>query len=426
MKILKKEVISNHAKLEIEVEHEEFKSEYNKVINEAASTVRIPGFRPGKAPLNIVEKNINQEFVNEKALEYIIEKNFAQIIKESGVEPIEMPRWSMISADKDGKCIFSFEADVVPEVKLGQYKGIKLKKNEVKVEEKDIDDYVKSVIEQGANIHEVSDRPAAIGDIVEIDISGSMDGVDIADLNRRSLPVLLGENRIAQGFDENIEGMNIGEHKKFALEMPADHPAKDFAGKKVDFNVNLIRIAQRDLPDFDDEFVKKISSFNSVKEYRENIRKKLEAMAGAKAEAEMKDSAIATVSSGAFVDIPQSLIRRESDMMIDEMDANLRGDNVTIEDYLRSKRTSLDALREEIRPMANSRAKAKLVLRNVAKAENLTVTEEELDKEIEQIAKDSGNPKEQYKNNGSILENIKDYKLRAKALDLIIENANIK
>ena len=412
--------------MEVEVDYKSYLEAVDKVYKEASQSVKVAGFRPGKAPKSMLEKHFDKGAIDDRAADFIMHTVYPEIIKEAKLLPIDFPVYKIISTKGEVSCLLSVEVDVEPKVELGKYKGLKAEKKEKKIEEKDLDGYIKSILEQSAVMKEISDRAAKEGDIAELNIEGICEGQTEDDLSQRSLPILLGDNRIAPDFDSNICGMEIGTEKEFSLQLPKDYFIPKFAGKEVKFKVSLIKVVERNLPEFNDEYVSKISSFKTVEEYRADLRKRFEDSAKFETEAQMKDALLETACAESKVDIPASIINRETDAMVDETRANLERSGLTMEGYLASRKIDLAALRAQLLTGATSRAKAKLVLRAVGEAEKVEVTEEDMQKEIEAAALESGAQASDYASNPGIKEYIKDYLLRRKAMDIIVRDANIK
>ncbi|MEK7376203.1 MAG: trigger factor [Candidatus Margulisiibacteriota bacterium] len=426
MKIVKQEQKGSKVSLEVEVDYKAYLEAVDKVYKEASQSVKVAGFRQGKAPKSMLEKHFDKGAIDERAADFIMHIVYPEIIKEAKLLPVDFPVYKIISTTEEVSCLLSLDVDVEPEVILGKYKGLKAQKKEKKIEEKDLDGYIKSILEQGAVMKETSGRPAKEGDVVELDIEGAIEGTVEDDLSQRSLPILLGDNRIAPDFDANIHGMEIGAEKEFSSRLPKDYFIPRFAGKDVKFKVALIKLIERDLPDFNDEYVSKISSFKTVEEYRADLRKRFEESARFEAEAQMKDSLLETVCAESKVDIPSAILNRETDAMVDETRANLERSGLTLDGYLASRKTDMAALRAQLLTGAASRAKAKLVLRAIGEAEKVEVTEEDLQKEIEAAALESGARASDYGANQGIRGYIKDYLLRRKAMDITVRDANIK
>ncbi len=425
MKILKQTKNGNKVSLEIEVDYQEYSAALERVIKEASSTLKIPGFRPGKAPESVVRQNINMEFVKEKALDQVVSRLYPSILKEAALEPIDYPGWKLISIEEGIKCVFSFEVEIMPEVVLGKYTGLKAEKKSGVAEEKEVDDYIKSIQEEGAKINEVS-RPAHSGDIAELNVAGSIEGKQEPRLSQERLPILLGDNRIAPGFDSNIENMEAGTSTEFTISLPKDYYIKEFAGKEAVFKVTLLKVIERILPEFNDEFVKKISSFENAQAYRQDVKSRIEEFKKRKSEEELKDSLLEQVSASSKIEIPSAMISRETEAMIGELEVSLKRQGLTVESYVKSRRMDMQALRKELSASAASRVKAKLVLKALADKEKIEFTEDDLAAELKLLAKDSGSSEAELMQREGVREYIKDYVLRRKALDFIVENAKIK
>jgi trigger factor len=425
LKIVKQSKDGNKVSLEIEVDHSQYSGALEKVIKEAASTMKIPGFRPGKAPEAVVRQNLNMEFAKEKALDKVVNSLYPSILKEASIDPVDYPAWKMISEEEGVKCVVSFEVEVMPEVVLGKYSGLKAEKKSSAVEDKEIDDYIKSVQEEGAKMSAVA-RPVRSGDIAELNVYGSVGGKPEPRLSQERLPILVGDNRIAPGFDANIENLGEGASAEFSIMLPKDYYIKEFAGKEALFKATVLKVIERLLPEFNDEFVKKISSFETVEAYRQDVRNRIEEFKKRKNEDELKDSLLEQVSASSKIDIPSAMLRRETDAMLGELENNLKRQGLTVESYLKSRRIEMDALRRELSGPAASRVKAKLVLKAVADKEKIEFTEDDFAAELKLLAKDSGSSEAELMNREGVREYIKDYVLRRKALDFVVENAKIK
>lgn len=425
MKIVKQNKEGNKVSLEIEVDYQQYSAALEKVIKDAASTMKIPGFRPGKAPEAVVRQNVNMEFAKEKALDQVVSSLYSDILKEASLDPVDYPVWRSIAVEEGVKCTFLFEIEVMPEVVLGKYSGLKAERKSSAVEEKEVEDYVRSIQEEGAKISEVS-RPARAGDITELNVAGSLDGHPEPRLSQEKLPILLGDNRIAPGFDAHIENMEVGASSEFTIDLPKDYYIKEFAGKQAAFKVTLLKVIERILPEFNDEFVKKISSFESAEAYKQDVKNRIEEFKRKKSEEELKDSLLEQVSASSKVDVPDAMLRREVDAMIGELEINLKHQGLTVDSYIKSRRIDMSALRKELSASAASRVKAKLVLKAVADKEKLEFTEDDLAAELKILARDAGTSDAELMQRDGIREYIKDYVLRRKALDFIVENAKIK
>lgn len=425
MRIVKQKKEQNRVFLEIEVDYSQYFEQLQKVIKEAAQKIKVPGFRVGKAPESIVKQHINMEYAKQTALDDIVQNLYGQIIKEANIEPVDYPTWKLIKENDNGKCIFTIEVDVIPEVTLGKYIGLNVEKESTKVDESEVDDYIRHIQEEGAVVKEVF-RPAKEKDIVELDIKGYVDGKEEVKLSQDKLPILLGENRIAPNFDENIYGMNIGEIKEFVLTLPKDYFIQEFSQKEVLFKVKLNRVIERILPEFNDDYVKRISSFENVESYKADVKKRIEEFKKEKSEEKLKDDLLSQIIANSKVDLPDSMIKREIEQMLNELETNLSKQGLDINSYLKSRKIDLNTLKRELYPPSQARVKAKLVLNAIANKEKIEFTEDDFASEVKQIAQNLGLSEAEVMAQDGIRDYIKDYVLRRKALDFVVKNAKIK
>ena len=426
LKILKQDKKGNKVSIEIDVPYEEFAKARDKVIADISSTMKVPGFRPGKAPSNIIKQNLNMEFAKEKAVDLVVEQSYPEILKQTAIEPVDYPSWKPVAIEDGVKCVISFEVEVMPEIKLGKYTGIKGERKNSDVEEKEIDDYIKMITEESSQVSEVKDRAVKNGDIAELNITGKIADKVESRLSQNNLPILIGDNRVAPGFDANIEGMAIGDTKEFSISLPADYYIKEFAEQEVSFTVTVLKILERIMPEFNDEFVKKISSFANVAEYREDVKKRIGDFKKHKNDDELKDSLLDQVMNSCEIDIPNALIAREIETMVSELKMNLDRQGLTIENYIKSRQMAPQDLKKELEPSALKRVKARLVLKEISDKEKIEFSDSDFTEELKLLSKEMNVPEAELMTREGIREYIKDYVLRRKALDFIVENAKIK
>jgi trigger factor len=427
LKIIKQEKSGNKVKLEIEVAYSSFKSMSKRAFDEAASTLAIPGFRKGKAPKNISEQYLNQDAINDRAAQNLISDLYPQIIKETNIEPVDYPNVVVKNLKEKEPFVFSLEVAVYPEVKLGKYKGIKIESESEEVTEKELSDFIGGLRERVAKLEEVVGRGIENEDIVEIDVAASSGEEDVKSLSGNKVGLVIGRGQFTPEFDEQLKGLTVGAEKQFELKIPDSHPVKDVAGKAVKFRVLPKKISRRQLPPLDDEFAKEIANAPSLEEFNKNVKQRLAESKKAQVEAEVKNKSIEEVAKGISADIPEGMIRRETDLMVDELKGTLAKDRMTYENYLRMTRKSEKEVRDQFKKGAEARVKSKLALRAIALKENLELKDEDIDAEIKVLAGSSGEKPDKFRSTvgESGMEYIKDYLLRRKALEFIIANAKI-
>ena len=427
MKITKQEKTGNKVKLEIEVDYPTFKGAIEKTFEEAAADLAVPGFRKGMVPKNIVEQYLNKDAIVERAAQNMISDLYPEIISAAKIEPVDFPDVVILKNQEGSPFSFSLQVDVYPEVKVGKYKGIKVDKESDGVTDADLDRFISDLRERTAKFIEVSGRGIENDDLVEIDVKARSAEGDIKNLSGRKISVLVGRGQVAPGFDKELIGLNLGQPKEFKLDLPAEHPVKDVAGKAIFFEVTLQKISKKELPELSDQFAKDVSGMPTMELLKEDIKKGLSEEKKAKVEGDLKNKLIEELVAATSADIPQGMIRRETDLMIDELKASLARQRMTFENYLTMTAKSEKDIREELKVGALARVKSKLALRHVAEAEKLAVTAGDLEKELGTLSSSSGETPEKFTNavGASGLEFIKDYLLRRKALDYIVSQAKI-
>ncbi|MCX5725745.1 MAG: trigger factor [Candidatus Saganbacteria bacterium] len=428
MKILKQEREGNKVKLEVELPYSLLEAEKNKAFNEVAAEISIPGFRKGKAPRAVLERNINKDAVTDRAVQNLIQDNYPKVIDEVKIEPVDFPEVNVLRQEEGKPFAFSVSVDVYPEVKLGKYKGIEAKKKDTAVTDNEVENFIKDLQDRFAKLKEVISRGIENDDLVMLDLEASSEGKGIKALSRKGVAISIGKGQITPEFDSELMGLSTGSEKEFKLKMPTDHPIQEAAGKEVLFKVKPIRIAEKELPALDQEFVGKFSTAGSPEKFREETKKRLTEEKIRTAEEEVKNEVVEKVIEEANVEIPDGMIRRETDLMVDELRHSLLREKLTLDDYLKSVKKNEEKLREELKGGATKRVLAKITLRAVSEKENIKVEEEDLGIEIAALAKEEGGEAGEFKEKigESGKEYIKDYLLRRKALDFLVTKAKIR
>src|SRR3989339_1093439 len=414
MKILKNERDGNKVTLEIEESAEEFTKAINDTLNETVQDMKIPGFRKGKAPRSIVEKNINQEAVDNHSAQNLIGDLYPQIIRDLKISPVDYPKIELKQLERGKPLIFSIEIEVYPEIKLGNYKGLKAEKKSTEVKEEDVLNVMGDLQNRLAKWVEVKDRAVKEGDVVDLTLQAEAGTPWPRDL--QFYPV--GSKYISAEFDSELVGLTLEQEKEFKIQFKEDYPVKEVAGKEISFKVKLLKISEKELLPLDDGFAKKISKHGTLAEFKAELTKNLEEEKREEAEADLKNQLLDEVSKNTDIEVPRPLVDNEIQIMLDELKASLSHSNLTMENYLKSvEKSEEDVISEFVKP-ATARVKGKMILKAVAEAEKLEVAEKELK---EELARYSGREK---LTEGQ-LDYVKDYLLRRKALDFLINNATI-
>lgn len=417
---------NNELKLEFTIDSKIFENGIATVFKKSAKYFNVPGFRKGKVPMNIAEKYYGVEMFYEDAFNEVVPAIYDKEIKENNLEVVSKPDINIIQMEKGKDLIFTAIVQTKPEVELGKYKGIEIKKIEYKIEDKDVEHELSHMAEKNARIITVEDRAAKEGDIAIIDFEGSVDGVPFEGGKAEKHELELGSHSFIEGFEDQVIGMKIEEEKDINVTFPEEYFSKDLAGKAAVFKVKLHEIKTKELPDMDDEFAKDVSEFDTIAELKTDIKKRLEEQNEHKAEHEMEDKAIEIVCENAKVEIPSGMIENEIDTMEQDLNNRLAYQGISLEQYLKMMNKTKDAFRDEMKPQAEISIKTRLVLEAISKDAKIEVTDEELNEKITELAKTYGRPEEELKKNEEFKKYVTSSIESEKTVKFIIDNAKKK
>ena len=416
----------NEAKLSFKIEAEKFDEAIKNVYKKSAKYFNVPGFRRGKAPFNIVERMYGDEIFYEDAFNDLVPEIYENAIKENNVAAVSKPEIDVKNMKKGEDLEFTAVVQTKPEVKLGKYKGIELKKVEYNVSDEDIEHELSHMQEHNSRVITVEDRPVKSKDIAIIDFEGFVDGVAFEGGKAESHELEIGSNTFIPGFEDQIIGMKVGEEKDINVKFPDEYFSKDLAGKDATFKVKLHEIKEKKLPKLDDEFAKDVSEFDTLKELKEDIKNKKQKENDDKAKKEQEDLAVDEVAKNTNIDIPSGMIDTEVQNMISDMEQQLSYQGISLDQYLNILKKTRKEIEDGYKPQAEKNVKARLILEAIIKEEKIEATSEEVSSKIKEMAENYGRKEEELTKN----ENLKDYLTETikteKAVELIIKNAKIK
>ena len=423
----KKTKNANEVKLEITVEAEKFNDAIKKVYFKSAKYFNIPGFRKGKAPMNIVEKYYGKEIFYEDAFNEVAGEALDEAVKENDLYVVSRPDIDVTQIEKGKDLIFTAVMQTKPEAELGKYKGVEIKKIEYKVTAEDVNHELSHMQEHNARMITVEDRPVESGDIATIDFEGFVDGKAFDGGKAEGHELEIGSNTFIPGFEDQIIGMKIDEEKDINVKFPEEYFSKELAGKDATFKVKLHEIKKKELPKLDDEFAKDVSEFDTLKELKEDIKKKQQKQNDDKAKYETEDAVIKAVCENVKVDIPSGMIETEVDNMIKDIEQRLSYQGLKLEQYLQMMGKTTEEMRKEYEPQAIDSIKSRLALEAVIKAEKIEATEEEVDEKMKEMAKNYGKENdEEFMKNENVRNYIKDGLTSQKAIEFLVKNAKMK
>ena len=413
------------AKLTIEVPFEEVEKAAQKAYLRQRSNISIPGFRKGKAPRAIIEKMYGQTVFYEEAAESVINVSYPDAVKESGEDIVSRPTIDVEQLEKDKPFIYTAEVALKPPVEVGKYKGIKVEPVDTTVTDEEVEEEIGNELKKNARQVEISDRPAKNGDIVYIDYSGRVDGEIFDGGTAEDQRLELGTHTFIDNFEEQIEGHSIGDEFDVNVTFPEKYQEKSLAGKAAVFEVKLKGITEKQIPELDDDFVSDVSEFETVDEFRADIRKTLEDRKTVAARNKKEDEAVKALVEDSRLEIPRAMIDTEADQLIQNYDNRLRSQGLGLSQYMKYTGMTIDSLRGDMKEQAKLNIESRLVLEAVADAENITISDEEYEEELQKMADSYSMPLDNMKN--LITESEKkaiDTDLRIKkAVDIIIENS---
>ena len=419
-------ISSNKVKLSFDIDAAQFDAAMDKAYIKVRGQVTIPGFRKGRAPRKMIENMYGGEGVfYDEAFELIFDEVYGPAIDENKLEVVDRPQVDIQQIGTGKNLQFTCEVFVKPDVTLGEYKGVEVKREHTLVTEDEVNAEIEKERNKQAAEVSVEDRAVAEGDTVNLDYSGSVDGVKFAGGTAEAQTLKISSHTFIPGFEEQMVGMNIGEEKDLEVTFPEEYHAKELAGKKAVFHVKVNSITETQLPALDDDFAKDISEFDTLDEYKADVRAKLEAQAAERDNNAFTNAVIEKVMENATVEIPEAMVERQIDSMVRNFEARLAQQGLKLADFIKYTGQDEKSFRNQYREQAEKSVRANLVLEAVENAENFEATEEEIDAEIVKFAGQVGQDVENLKKN--LTEGDREYfkadVIRDKAVKFLCDNA---
>lgn len=414
---------ANEVKLEITIEAEKFDNAMKKVYFQNAKYFNIPGFRKGKAPMNIVEKYYGAQIFYEDAFNEVATEAYEEALEANKIDAVSRPVVDIKQMEKGKDVIFTAVVQTKPEVELGKYKGIEIPKVEYKVEEKDIEHELGHMQEHNSRLITVDDRALENGDIATIDFEGFVDGVAFDGGKAEGHELEIGSGSFIPGFEDQLVGMKIDEEREIKVTFPKEYFSKDLAGKEAMFKVKLHEIKRKELPELDDEFAKDVSEFDTLAELKASIKEKIEKNNEQRQKYETEDLAIKAVCEDVKVDIPSGMVEFEVENMMKDFEQRLSYQGLNLDQYLKMIGKTEEEMKKEYEPQAIEAIKSRLVLEAIIKAEKIEASEDEIKAKMEEMAKNYGKKVEEISENENLKRYLKEGIESEKALEFIVSNA---
>ena len=376
----------NMAKLTIEVSAAEFEKALEDAFLKNKNKISVPGFRKGKVPRQMVEKMYGPEIFYEDAANALIPDAYSKVLDECEEDIVSSPEIDVTQIEKGKSFIFTATVALKPEVKLGKYKGVKVEAAEVTVTDEEVDAKIEKERENNARTIEVTDRPVKDGDMTVLDFEGFVDGVAFDGGKGENYPLTIGSGAFIPGFEEQLVGAEIGKEVEVNVTFPEDYQAEELKGKAAVFKCTIKEIKEKELPALDDEFASEVSEFDTLEEYKKDVKETL-TIEKEKAAREAKEAAVIdAIIADSDMDIPEAMVTTQQKQMIDEFAQRMQMQGLSMEQYFQFTGATLDKMMEQVKPQAETRIKSRLVLEAVAAKEGIEATEEDYEEEIKTMA----------------------------------------
>ena len=422
--LLKKE--GNQVTFKITVDNDKFEGAVTKAYNKNKGKFNIPGFRKGKAPKQIIESQYGKGVFYNDAIDMLFPEIYPKALDELDIDPIARPDLDIEEISKDNGLVMVVNVEVKPEVNLGEYKGIEIAKPDYTVNEDEVNLRLEEMRNKASRLVDV-ERAIENGDNTVIDFEGFVDGVAFEGGKGEDYSLVIGSNTFIPGFEEQLVGKNKGEEVEVNVEFPAEYHAENLAGKPATFKVTAKNVQKTELPELNDEFAADTTEFNTLEELKKDLKAKVEEEAKNRADAEMKNSLVEKVSEGTELEVPEAMVETQIDNMLMELNYQLQYQGLQLEQLLQMTGRTIEELRNEKREEATKLVKSSLILEAIAKAENVEVSEEEVNAEVEKMAKMYNMEADKIKSmmKATDLEDIKGQLKIRKTIDLLVDSAKL-
>ncbi|MGP4074571.1 trigger factor [Halobacillus sp. K22] len=418
----------NQGTLTVEVPASEFDQALDQAFKKVVKDVQVPGFRKGKVPRKLFEQRFGVESLYQDALDIVLPQAYSNAVEETGIEPVDRPEVDVKQIEKGEDLVFTAEVTVKPEVNLGEYKGLEVEEQSTEVTEEDVQSELKQLQEKQAELVVKEDGEVEDGDTVVMDFEGFVDGEAFEGGQAENYSLEVGSGSFIPGFEEQLVGKNAGEETEVTVTFPEEYHAEDLAGKEATFKVTIHEIKGKELPELDDEFAKDVDEeVESLDELTKKTRERLEEQKKTDAENQKRDTLVTKASENAEVEIPESMVDTELDRMVQEFEQRLQMQGMTKDMYFQFTGQDEDALREQMKEDAGKRVKTNLTLEAIAEAEDVNVSDEDVNAELENMASmyqtDVAQLTQMLGGNTDMIK--EDLKVR-KAIDVLVENSKTK
>lgn len=377
----------NIVKFEVKVEAEKFDAALTRAYKKNVKNFNVPGFRKGKVPMNVVKKYYGIEVLLEDAVNFAIEGSYSEVLKENNIVPVDYPKIDVVEVGEGKDFVYTAEVTVYPEVELGEYKGLSIEKKTYEVTEEEVSKKLKEMQEKNARVETKEEGTVENGNIAVIDFKGYVDGEAFQGGEGKDYSLEIGSKTFIDTFEEQLVGAKVNDTVEVNVTFPENYGKEELNGKPAKFEVTIKKIKVKELPELDDEFAKETSEFDTIADLKADVTKKLEEANAERSEREFEEAVITAVAGNAKVEIPEVMVEKEVDKMVQNLQQRLQYQGLTLEQYFQFTGTDEEKMREYMRTNAQTKVKVDLVLEAIEKAENVEATEEEIRAKAVEVAK---------------------------------------
>ncbi|MDD3031569.1 MAG: trigger factor [Atribacterota bacterium] len=376
---------NNKVEITVTVEIEKVQQEFNNTYRELSQKVKIPGFRTGRIPINILEMNLGKEYIDQQVAEKLIKDSYNEAIDKSELDPIDVPKIDLVQTDKEKPFIYKMILEVKPEFEIPKLDDITVEKTIPKITEEDINSDLEKIRESHGKLKDVSDRESKIGDFLIADFETFVDNNPVKDGKKEKQMIQLGENTPPE-FNNNLVGLKPGDEKDVVVKAPEDISDKKIAGKEITYKIKVSDIKEKELPPLDDDFAKSAGEYKNLDELKQHIKKQLEERAKYQAENEFNDNLMEKVAEKTNIEVPEVLIDKQVERMLNNLKEDLKNRNMTLEDYYKIIKADEEKVKKEYKVIAEKQVKKELIIDKIIEDDKISATEEDINKKIEEIA----------------------------------------
>ena len=418
---------NNKIEIQVTVEHDQVQQEFNNIYHELSQKVKIPGFRTGRIPTNILEMNLGKEYINHQVAEKLIKETYLEAIDQTNLDPIDVPKIDLVQIDKQKPFIYKMNLEVKPDIEIPKLSDIVVEKKIPKVTEKEINEDLERIRESHGKLREVSDRESKMGDFLVIDYDTFVDDKPIPDGKKEKQMIQLGD-KIPKEFNENLVGLKPEDEKEIKMKVPEEVNDKKVAGKEITYRIKLADIKEKELPPLDDEFAKSSGDYKNLEELKKHINKQLNERAKYQADSEFNENLMEKIAKKCDFVVPGILVDKQVENMMNNLKEDLKNRNMSIEDYYKMIKADEAKVKKEYRPLAEKQIKKELVLDKIIQDDKITATEEDVNKKIEEIAESTNQKplkvRAMFEKNKT-LDNIKEQIKREKVIEILSKQVKV-